>query len=128
MKETTRALVDRFVPKETNNRAISDEVHQQIERVIANMPGFLRFGLTVLTIAFNLAGLLHAGKLFSRASKAEQERQILFWQESRLSLLNDYIRFFKQMVPFIYYSLRESGNRDHDVTLRAPNIPRHTAV
>ncbi|MBL8012246.1 MAG: hypothetical protein JNN05_00215 [Candidatus Omnitrophica bacterium] len=73
------------------------------------MPAFLRLPMIILTMAFDVCGLLFGGKMFRYLSYEKQRQQFLVWQKSSIGPCRDLIMFYQKMGIFIYFSFAEQA-------------------
>lgn len=71
----------------------------------ARMPDYLRLPLFLLTLLFNVCGVLYGGTLFHRMAHPERQRQIEAWRRSRVAPLRDFVRFHESLAIFCWYSM-----------------------
>lgn len=69
------------------------------------MPDFMRLPIRLLTVCFNLSGLLHGGQLFRHMPDDARTQRILAWKHSRVGLCRNLIRFYESL--FLLIALQE---------------------
>jgi hypothetical protein len=82
----------------------NDVVHFVLQQH-SRMPDFLRFPIIVLTLAFDLWGIVQGGHLFHRSPHSTRWRQIHSWRESRIACCRDLIRFYESLTLFGWYAI-----------------------
>ena len=70
----------------------------------SNMPDFFRLPIIILTLIFDLWGLLRRGTLFHRLPHESRWHQIQGWKNSPISVCRDLIRFYESLTIFSWYS------------------------
>lgn len=68
------------------------------------MPQFLALPMIILTLLFDLCGILSAGKRFCNQSTNKRNKQYHQWRNSKLTICRDFIVFFDRLSLFIYFS------------------------
>ena len=70
----------------------------------SRMPDYLRLPIVVLTLVFDLWGILQGGALFHRLPHSVRWHQIDLWQSSPIGFCRDLIRFYESLTVFGWYS------------------------
>ena len=76
----------------------------------SRMSDFLRPPMVVLTILFNLAGLLHSRRLFHRQSHLSRPRQIQSWRTSRFGFCRDFIKFYEGLAVYVLFARQKPAD------------------
>lgn len=71
---------------------------------ILGMPKFLGIPMLILTLKFDLYGILICGRRFQKQSVQQREKQIRHWKNSIFGPCRDFIDFYQKLIFFIYYS------------------------
>ena len=89
----------------TSELALSyNKVVRFVLQQYSRMPDFLRFPIVMLTLAFDLWGLVRRGTLFHRLPHSTRWDQIQSWQNSPIRVCRDLIRFYEGLTVFFWYS------------------------
>ena len=76
-------------------------------RKVDHMPRFMRFGMYVLLVVFDLYGVLRSGRRFRSQSVEQKRKRIEEWSRSPLGPCRDMVEFFRKMGTFVCWSLLE---------------------
>ena len=76
-------------------------------RKVDQMPRFMRFGMLVLLIVFDLYGVLRTGRRFRTQSLEQKRQRIDEWSRAPLGPCRDMVEFFRKMGTFVCWSLVE---------------------
>ena len=68
------------------------------------MPDYLGFAFRIATWLFDLAGLVHGGRVFHRAEPAARWRQVEAWREGPISVTRDFVRFYESLTVQCWYA------------------------
>lgn len=71
------------------------------------MPRFLGLGMMGMTAAFDMWGVVTAGRRFSRQTHEQQKRQLAQWKNAPVGLCRNFVDFYQKMGIFCYYSQLE---------------------
>ena len=82
-----------------NNSAVNFVIEQQ-----NRMPDYLQFPLFILTLIFDIWGLLRTGLFFHSQSPSMRQQQIQAWKNSRFQICRDLIRFYESLVVLYWQS------------------------
>jgi hypothetical protein len=101
-------VVSRCAPAHSELR----EHHAELTRFVLaqqdRMPDYLRWPFRILTILFDLFGLVYAGRLFRSQDQATRWRQIEAWRTAPFfSPARDFIRFYESLVLYRWYAEHE---------------------
>ena len=75
----------------------------------SRMPDYLRVPFRAAVLLFDVAGLVHGGRLFHAQSHDRRWRQIEAWRTAPLSPFRDFIRFYESLIVYHWYSDSERG-------------------
>ncbi len=103
-----------------NNRVVAFVLHQH-----GQMPDYLKLPIFLLTLIFDLWGIVTAGKVFHCLPHVIRWRQIQAWQNSPIALCRDVIRFYESLVVFCWYSNQTSECLPKPVPMSSPT-PSHS--
>ena len=76
-----------------------------ILRKVQAMPVWLKWPVFILTFLFDISGILSTGRLFQAQSFSQQVRTVGLWQDSRIKVFRDFIKFYEKLTLFIYFSI-----------------------
>ena len=82
-----------------HNSAVNFVIEQQ-----NRMPDYLQFPLFILTLIFDIWGLLRTGLFFHSQSPSMRQQQIQAWKNSRFQICRDLIRFYESLVVLYWQS------------------------
>lgn len=82
-----------------NNSVVNFVIEQQ-----NRMPDYLQFPLLILTLIFDIWGLLRTGSFFHSQSPSVRQLQIQSWKNSPLQICRDVIRFYESLVVLYWQS------------------------
>ena len=88
------------IPQHFPNNSVVNFVIEQQNR----MPDYLRFPLFILTLIFDIWGLLRTGLFFHAQSPSVRQQQIQSWKSSPLQICRDLIRFYESLVVLYWQS------------------------
>ncbi|HAO10840.1 MAG TPA: hypothetical protein DCQ51_06635 [Planktothrix sp. UBA8407] len=88
------------IPQHFPNNSVVNFVIQQQNR----MPDYLQFPLFILTLIFDIWGLLGTGLFFHSQSPSMRQLQIESWKNSPLQICRDLIRFYESLVVLYWQS------------------------
>src|SRR5437868_1504335 len=86
------------------------------------LPDFLQTPMRMLTLGFDLTGILKTGRLFHSRSEASRAKQIANWKKSSLSFQRDLIRYYESLATFALYN-RQPINRTRSEPLPGTEVP-----
>ena len=99
-------IQQRCSPSSSASAFTHNEVVRFVGQQHRSMPDFLQFPIMVLTLVFDLWGIVRRGSLFHRLPHTERWDQIESWQNSPLGFCRDLIRFYESLTVFGWYSIR----------------------
>ena len=73
-------------------------------RKVFLMPTFLKVPVLILTVVFDLYGLVTTGVKFHKQSPWRRQNQISQWKNSKLEVFPNFIQFYQTLAVFIYCS------------------------
>lgn len=82
-----------------NNSAVNFVIEQQ-----KRMPDYLRLPLLILTLIFDIWGLLRTGLFFHSQSPSVRQQLIQAWKKSPWQICRDLIRFYESLVVLYWQS------------------------
>ncbi|WRH68760.1 MAG: hypothetical protein RSE13_11825 [Planktothrix sp. GU0601_MAG3] len=82
-----------------NNSVVNFVIEQQNK-----MPDYLQFPLFILTLIFDIWGLLCTGSFFHSQSPSVRQQQIQAWKNSPLQICRDLIKFYESLVVLYWQS------------------------
>ena len=112
MNSIVRQLAKHLVPEIRNHQqatALLNETSTRMTGKVRNMPRHLALAMSLLTMLFDLQGVIRSGARFVSQSNVSQQRQIQQWRSSRIVTLREFIQFYEKLLAFIYYSLIDSN-------------------
>lgn len=87
--------------------------HNNVVRFVlqqhSRMTDFLQLPIVILTLAFDLWGLVRRGALFHRLPHPTRWHQIRGWQNSPIGVCRDLIRFYESLSVFGWYASTETN-------------------
>ncbi len=93
-----------------NDNEITDFPHNQIVLFVLQqhqrMPDYLKLPIMLLTLIFDLGGIVRTGSLFHLQSDQIRWQQINSWRQSSLGIFQDLIRFYESLVMFSWEAKR----------------------
>ena len=106
------ALAESFLPEGTaaNPGSTAAKVVGFLQCKLRDMPGYLSTPIIMMTLMFDLFGIVLAGRPFRSMTPAQRARQVRLWKNSPISVLRDFIRFYESLSLFAYYSLLDAGD------------------
>lgn len=82
--------------------------HNEVVRFVlqqhSRMSDFLQLPIVVLTLIFDMWGIVQGGALFHRSPPLVRWLQIQSWRRSPIVFCRDLIRFYESLVLFSYYT------------------------
>ena len=82
-----------------NNSAVNFVIEQQ-----NRMPDYLRLPLLILTLIFDIWGLLRTGLCFHSQSPSVRQQLIQVWKNSPFQICRDLMRFYESLVVLYWQS------------------------
>lgn len=82
-----------------NNSVVNFVIEQQ-----NRMPDYLRLPLLILTLIFDIWGLLRTGSFFHSQSPSVRQQLIQVWKNSRFQICRDLMRFYESLVVLYWQS------------------------
>lgn len=112
LEPTVSALVDSVTADVyEERRADAASLHDETTRVLIHklqgMPRHLSLPMQGLTLAFDWAGVISAGRPFHRQSLQQRQRQLRAWKNGPIGLLRTFVDFYEKMGVFVYCSTVE---------------------
>lgn len=104
-----RSIVESLIAEEaslTHEFAI-ETVAKATYNKIERMPTFLKIGMAILAIVFNLYGLFKVGKIFRAQTIGQRIRQIEQWRHSSIKAFREFVFFYEKLACFIYFSQKD---------------------
>src|SRR5690348_17188646 len=68
------------------------------------MPDYLRPPMGILTLGFDLFGIVRGGGLFHSRDVAKRAAQLAAWKKSQLSFQRDFVRYYESLASLSLYS------------------------
>lgn len=81
-----------------------NEVVHFVLQQYSRMPDFLQLPIVVLTLIFDMWGIVQGGTLFHRSPPSVRWLQIQSWRRSPIGFCRDLIRFYESLALFSYYA------------------------
>lgn len=81
-----------------------NEVVRFVLQQHGRMSDFLQLPIVVLTLTFDMWGIVQGGALFHRSPPSVRWLQIQSWRRSPIGFCRDLIRFYESLVLFSYYT------------------------
>lgn len=91
---------DDSIPEHFPHNSIVNFVIEQQNR----MPDYLRLPLLILTLIFDIWGLLRTGSLFHSQSPSGRQQLIQAWKNSPFQICRDLMRFYESLVVLYWQS------------------------
>lgn len=96
----------------------------------AQMPDYLRLPMQAATIAFDIFGVVHGGRLFHGRDANARRRQIDSWKNSSIAFQRDLVRYHESLATLALYSrpATPDGRPASAEPGRSSEIPRASVV
>lgn len=92
---------------------LADERHNRVARFVlarhAAMPDYLRLPFALLTVVFDAAALLLAGRCFHALPPERRWRVVERWRRLPVGYARDLLRFYESLVVFGWFTLEHGG-------------------
>ena len=102
VRRTLAALAEAVVPSDPHVPA--EQLVDQIDLLVAQMPRFLRFGFPLGVRAFELSSLPTSGARFSKLSRQRRQAHVAKWLHSPVHAQREVMRGLKGACMLGYYS------------------------
>ncbi|NEO84105.1 MAG: hypothetical protein F6J87_07605 [Spirulina sp. SIO3F2] len=103
-------IADRCPAPDSSNPFPHNEVVRFVIAQTGQMPDFFRLPIALLTLSFDLWGIVQGGAPFHCLPHQRRDRQIQSWRNSPLSPCRDLIRLYESLTIFCWYAMAENAD------------------